>query len=97
MAVASALIVPNFGTTPGCAGRCQHRGMADGVVEDPELRDELLRRAEVDQRARRACTPLFAKARDGMVHPDDLTVDERAIVDGRVAIKLLSSSVHALN
>jgi hypothetical protein len=55
--------------------------MAEGVVEDAELRDELLRRAEVDQRARRACTPLFAKARDGMVHPDDLTPDERAIVD----------------
>ncbi|WP_311560131.1 DUF6624 domain-containing protein [Pseudonocardia charpentierae] len=50
-------------------------------MEDAELRDELLRRAEVDQQARRACTPLFAKARDGMVHPDDLAPDEQAIVD----------------
>jgi hypothetical protein len=55
--------------------------MAEDVVEDAELRDELLRRAEVDQQARRACTRLFAKARDGMVHPNDLTPDEQAIVD----------------
>jgi hypothetical protein len=40
--------------------------MAEDVVEDAELRDELLRRAEVDQQARRAC---------------DLTPDEQAIVD----------------
>lgn len=50
-------------------------------MEDAELRNELLRRAEVDQQARRAVTPLFAKARDGTVHPDDLAPEERAIVD----------------
>ena len=55
--------------------------MGEDVVKDAGLRDELLRRAEVDQEARRACTPLFAKARGGMVHPDDLTPEEQAIVD----------------
>jgi hypothetical protein len=55
--------------------------MVDDIVGDVALRDELLRRMEVDQRSRRACTPLFAKAVDGMVRPADLTADEQAIVD----------------
>jgi hypothetical protein len=51
------------------------------VGVDKELRDELLRRAQLDQQARRALTPLFEKAESGMVRLSDLDVEGQAIVN----------------
>lgn len=48
---------------------------------DAELRAELLRRSEIDQQARIACTPLFAKSADGVVRLDDLEPEDRAVLD----------------
>lgn len=53
--------------------------VVDGF-ENEALRDELLHRAELDQRARRACIPLFARAVDGAVGPTGLTLEEQALI-----------------
>ncbi|WP_198410311.1 DUF6624 domain-containing protein [Microlunatus flavus] len=55
--------------------------MTDAGVTDAALRGELLRRAEVDQQARRACIALFVKAVDGVVDPAYLAPEERRVVD----------------
>lgn len=61
--------------------RCEHLCMTEDVGGESELRDELLRRAQLDQQARRALTPLFEKAESGMVRLSDLDVEGQAVID----------------
>jgi len=60
--------------------------VTDDGSENAALRDELLHRADVDQQARRALIPLFAKAVDGAVDRADLTPEEQALVDQAVEV-----------
>jgi len=53
----------------------------DEPVGDVQLRDELLRRRDTDQRARRAGEPLFEKAVDGVVRSADISPEEQDVLN----------------
>ena len=55
--------------------------MVGNGLQDAGLRDELLHRVEIDQRARLALMPLLARATDGAVRRDDLKPEEQALFD----------------
>jgi hypothetical protein len=54
--------------------------MADGPVGDAALREELLRRLDLDQQARRAGKALFEKAAGGILRLADLAPAEQEIL-----------------